>query len=163
MRRKVSFSMPLVALRKSISGRSHWAMCSKLRRQWCEGITLTTISAPSSASLKSPVALTDAGRVHPGRNISLTLDFAIDLTTSFSSAHSRTSWLPRRPATMARAVPHAPPPMTAIRLMSYSCNIAGTPGFTIRESSSASQFVRRMHPCDSVCPIKCGAGVPWMP
>src|SRR5438270_2738032 len=92
-------------------------MCSKLRRQWCEGITLTTISAPSSASLKSPVALTDAGRVHPGRNISLTLDFAIDLTTSFSSAHSRTSWLPRRPATMARAVPHAPPPMTAIRLM----------------------------------------------
>src|SRR6266851_3794725 len=54
------------------------------------GITLTTISAPSSASLKSPVALTDSGRGHPGRKPSFTLDLLIEATTSFSSAHSRT-------------------------------------------------------------------------
>jgi hypothetical protein len=91
MRRRVSFSMPLVALTKSICGNNHWAMCSKVRRQWCEGITLTTISAPASASWKLLVALTGDGSGQSGRNKVLVRACAIAWHTSLSSAHSLTS------------------------------------------------------------------------
>src|SRR5215813_2476197 len=116
MRRSVSFSMPFDALTNSMLGRSHCDMCSKVRRQWCDGITLTTISAPDSASFRSFVALTEDGTSIPGRNRLLTCDCCRLAATSFSYAQRQTSCFARRPATMARAVPQAPAPITATRL-----------------------------------------------
>jgi len=45
---------------------------------------------------------------------------------------------------------------------SVSKNFTAVPLCTIPASSSASQFVKRMQPCDSVLPILSGSGVPWM-
>src|SRR5260370_30914390 len=42
----------------------------------------------------------------------------------------------------------------------YSFKMAGMPGFTMSASLAASQFVRRMHPCDCVYPMCEGSGVP---
>lgn len=44
-----------------------------------------------------------------------------------------------------------------------SVNSTMTPGLTISANSSASQFVRRMHPCDPALSISDGSGVPWIP
>ncbi len=44
-----------------------------------------------------------------------------------------------------------------------SWKLTGTLRPTIPARSSASQFVRRMHPCDCVLPTRSGSGVPWMP
>src|SRR5438067_13245294 len=46
---------------------------------------------------------------------------------------------------------------------SLSTNLTTVPLCTIPARSSASQLVRRVHPCDSVLPIFSGSGEPWMP
>ncbi len=45
----------------------------------------------------------------------------------------------------------------------YSVNTTRVPGLTSAASFSASQFVRRTHPCDCVRPIVAGSGVPCRP
>lgn len=44
-----------------------------------------------------------------------------------------------------------------------STNSTMTPGLTIPANSSASQFVKRTHPCDPDLSIIDGSGVPWIP
>src|SRR5208283_4701405 len=79
-------------------------------------MTLTTISAPSSASSKLLVACTASGTASPGRNRSFTRRIRMLSHTSDSCAHRRTRCVCLRPSTMEIAVPHAPAPMTAISL-----------------------------------------------
>lgn len=56
------------------------------------------------------------------------------------------------------AKPNAKAPL--VFAMVYSVRDAGVPGLTIDASSTASQFVSRIHPCDVVWPIVEGSGVP---
>src|SRR5208283_5184914 len=83
-------------------------------------MTLTTISAPSSASSKLLVACTASGMASPGKNRSFTRRSRMLSHTSGSCAHKRTRCVCLRPSTMEIAVPHAPAPMTAISLTSNS-------------------------------------------
>jgi hypothetical protein len=45
----------------------------------------------------------------------------------------------------------------------YSSRSTGVPRRIMCDSSSTSQFVSRMHPSDTPCPIFPGSGVPWIP
>ena len=64
-------------------------MRSNSARQCCEGMTLTTISAASSAVFRSLVASIDSGRMNPGRKRSLMRFLAMLSETSGSFAQSR--------------------------------------------------------------------------
>ena len=59
IRRRVFSSRPLVALTNSICGVRYRQHLLEQLRQCCEGMTLTTISAPSQRFLIVPVAETD--------------------------------------------------------------------------------------------------------
>lgn len=53
--------------------------------------------------------------------------------------------------------------LVAGRTCQSSTNTTGVPFDTRSATRSASQFVRRMHPCDSDLDTFPGEGVPWMP
>lgn len=59
-----------------------------------------------------------------------------------------------------QANPSANIPAVLARIFSYSCKIAGVPGFTMFANSEASQLVSLMQPWDIVCPMSDGSGVP---
>src|SRR5207247_3037538 len=90
MRNRVFSSKPLVALTNMILGCKCVRLCSNKRLQCWEGITLTTISAPCSASSRLPVTNTQSGMEWPGRKSSLTRREEMESRTSFSKAHRRT-------------------------------------------------------------------------
>ena len=89
MRNRVFSSKPLVALTNMILGCKCVRICSNKRLQCWEGITLTTISAPCSASSRLPVTNTQSGMEWPGRKSSLTRREEMESRTSFSKAHRR--------------------------------------------------------------------------
>jgi hypothetical protein len=84
MRSREFSSNPLVALTIMVPARRCGRICSNRRRQCCDGITLTTIAAPASASARSEQGVTQAGMGWPGRNFSFKRFCAIDSYTSFS-------------------------------------------------------------------------------
>jgi hypothetical protein len=69
----------------------------------------------------------------------------------------------RHSATASNKAPQAKPNAKAAAILArivHSFKIAGVPAFTMPANSNASQFVSRMHPCEVVCPIMDGSGVP---
>src|SRR6266850_748642 len=86
------------------------------RTAW-DGAADTTTSAPRTAAVRSPSAVTAGASAAPGRNVWFRCTQFTLSTTSGSRAHRTTvSKSPLRASRSPSAVPHAPPPITAIFL-----------------------------------------------
>ena len=84
-------------------------------RATCEGADDTMTSAPRTVAARSPFARSVGSSGAPGRNTWFTCSRLMLSATSGSRAHSVTdSNRPVRASRSASAVPHAPPPTTAI-------------------------------------------------
>src|SRR5207244_1057205 len=94
------------------------------RTAW-DGAADTTTSAPRTAAARSPSAITVGASAAPGRNMWFRCSRFMLSTTSASRAQRVTaSTSPLRASRSASAVPHAPPPTTAIfftRPRPFSC------------------------------------------
>ena len=108
-------SIPLVQCNIGNGSRRCGWSCRITPRRNCAGTTSNTPSAPSIAAAISVVARILGSRVTSGKNMGFRCRSLISDTTSRSRAQSTASE-PACRATIASAVPHAPPPMTARRL-----------------------------------------------
>src|SRR5207253_1988174 len=96
------------------------------RTAW-DGAADTTTSAPRTAAVRSPTAATAGASAAPGRNMWFTCSRFTLSTTSGSRAHRVTvSKSPFRASRSASAVPHAPPPTTALRVTRLPLSASGT-------------------------------------
>src|SRR5436309_7336795 len=113
------------------------------RTTW-DGAADTTTAAPRTAAVRSPSAVTAGASAAPGRNMWFTCSRFTLSTTSGSRAHRVTmSKSPLRASRSASAVPHAPPPTTAIRVTRLPLSASGTdspsPAASARYSADASK------------------------
>src|SRR5438132_1233587 len=105
------------------------------RTAW-DGAADTTTSAPRTAAVRSPTAATAGASAAPGRNMWFTCSRFTLSTTSGSRAHRVTvSKSPFRANRSASAVPHAPPPTTAIRVMRLPLSASGTDSRSLAASA----------------------------
>src|SRR5438094_4856106 len=126
------------ALARVITSRTAW-----------EGAADTTTSAPRTAVATSASAVRDAASVAPGRNSWFTCSRFTLSTTSGSRAQRVTALnTPLRASRSASAVPHAPPPTTATRVMGRTVERSGArPGRRLSECEIGSPFL----PADGEC------------
>ena len=123
----VSRSIPLLATTIVASSGTASAWLRSRSRSTCDGGTYVTTSASRTAARRSSVARRPAWSGAPARNRSLRWRSLIDATTSGSRAQRTTSW-PLRANRSASAVPHAPAPITAHRVIpSLQSSLAAFP------------------------------------